>query len=257
MRARVECMNPDGLHFNNFGYTELGRYAIDSKAFKAAPTDGKLPLATAVGGGNLVPNPLFAGSGGVSTNLTLEAGFQGELLPAEAGNWQRIIRPAGLVGNNVVNRISMFAVPAGQKIALACKVRWNAGGLIGGVNMENAAWQLGMQAMFTDASWGNYQNSLNVVIGPQGDSVEEGTFFLYMTAPAGANRLIIQIMSLSNDVQAHDQDISFDVSQLTVIEGNFPFNNTDPSPGPIDNPNALRDTNGQALLDSSSNELES
>ena len=62
MRARVECMNPDGLHFNNFGYTELGRYAIDSKAFKAAPTDGKLPLATAVGGGNLVPNPLFAGS---------------------------------------------------------------------------------------------------------------------------------------------------------------------------------------------------
>ena len=257
MRARVECMNPDGLHFNNFGYTELGRYAIDSKAFKAAPTDGKLPLATAVGGGNLVPNPLFAGSGGVSTNLTLEAGFQGELLPAEAGNWQRIIRPAGLVGNNVVNRISMFAVPAGQKIALACKVRWNAGGLIGGVNMENAAWQLGMQAMFTDASWGNYQNSLNVVIGPQGDSVEEGTFFLYMTAPAGANRLIIQIMSLSNDVQAHDQDISFDVSQLTVIEGNFPFNSTDPSPGPIDNPNALRDTNGQALLDSSSNELES
>ena len=193
----------------------------------------------------------------MSANLTLEAGFQGELLPAEAGNWQRIIRPAGLVGNNVVNRISMFAVPAGQKIALACKVRWNAGGLIGGVNMENAAWQLGMQAMFTDASWGNYQNSLNVVIGPQGDSVEEGTFFLYMTAPDGANRLIIQIMSLSNDVQAHDQDISFDVSQLTVIEGNFPFNNTDPSPGPIDNPNALRDTNGQALLDSSSNELES
>ena len=259
MRARPEYMNPDGLHFSNLGYTALGRYAIDSGAFTAAPTDGKIALATAAGGDNLVPNPLFTGgSGGVSNNLTLASGFIGQQLPAEAGNWQRIIRPAGLTGDNTVaSMINMFAIPTGVPISLACKVRWNTGGLKGGTNMEDAAWQLGMQMMFTDATWGSFPGALQVVVGPQGDSEEEGTMFMHVTPPTGANRLIVQLMSLSDDVLAHTADISFDVSQLTVIEGNFAFNSTDPSPNPTENANALRDSNNDALLDTNSSELES
>ncbi len=80
---------------------------------------------------------------------------------------------------------------------------------------------------------------------------------MHVTPPTGANRLIVQLMSLSDDVLAHTTDISFDVSQLTVIEGNFAFNSTDPSPNPTENANALRDSNNDALLDTNSSELES
>jgi aryl-phospho-beta-D-glucosidase BglC (GH1 family)/lysophospholipase L1-like esterase len=259
-RAEPAYMNPDGLHFSNYGYTVLGRYAVDSGAFGDIPTDGTLPLPTAVGGSNLVPNPLFAGSGGVSNNFTLGTGFTGQLLPAEAGNWQRIIRPIGVTGNtSVVSRIAVFAVTPGQKHSLACKVRWNTGGMLGGVGVENAAWQLGMMAMFTDTSWNNYTDGLNVVMGPQGDSVEEGTLFIEITAPSGANRLALQLFTMSDDIEANDVEITLDFSQLTVITGSFPFNNIDPTPvpNPGPGPNVLLDSSENPLLDSSSNELES
>lgn len=231
MRARDDLMNPDGLHFSNYGYTVLGRHAVSTDAFKAAPTDGALALATSVGGTNLVPNPLFAGSNGVATGLQLASGFTGQLLPsAAAGNWQRIVRPAGVVGHNVANSLDVFAVPAGKTLSLACKVRWNAAGLRGGVDAVKAAWQLGMQVMFTDQNWGNFPNSLSVVIGPQGDDVEEGIFYMQLIPPTGANRLMVQMVSLSNTIEAHDKDITFDISQLTVIDGQFAFNGTDPSP---------------------------
>lgn len=257
MRAREELMNPDGLHFSNYGYTVLGRYAIDTLAFKAAPTDGQLPLPISVGGSNLVPNPLFTGSNGVSTGLTLASGFRGELLPAAAGNWQRIVRPAGVVGNNITNGLDTFAVPSGGTISLACKVRWDTAGLKGGVDMVNSAWQLGMQVMFTDQNWGSYQNSLFVLVGPQGDDIEEGTFYMRMKAPTGANRLMVQLVGLANTALAHDQDITFDISQLTVVADQFPFNTVDPSPNPTDNSNALRDSSDDILLDSNAEAIES
>lgn len=257
MRAREELMNPDGLHFSNYGYTELGRYAVDKKVFKAAPTDGKINLPISVGGANLVTNPLFTGSAGKATGLTLAAGFQGQLLPAEAGNWQRIVRPAGLTGHNITNGFEPFAVPAGGVLSLACKLRWNAAGLKGGVDMVRAGWQLGMQVMFTDASWGNFPNSLFVMVGPQGDDIEEGTMYLQIKAPAGANRLMVQLMSLANTIEAHTQDITFDISQLTVVPDQFPFNTIDPSPNPTDNPNALRDSSNDILLDSNAQAIES
>lgn len=230
MRARADLMNPDGLHFSNYGYTVLGRYAVTSKAFVAVPTDGTIPLATAAGAPNLIPNPLFSGSGNVATGFQLGTGFTGQLLPAPVGNWQRIVRPAGMTSGLVSSTLELIPTPVNKKVSLACKVRWNTGGLKGGVDKVNAAWELGLQVMFTDQNWGNYNDSLFVVVGPQGDSEEEGTVYMQFTPPTGANRLMMQFFVNSADILAHTNNITYDVSQLTLIEGEFPFNQTDPSP---------------------------
>lgn len=233
MRAREELMNPDGLHFSNYGYTELGRYAVRTNAFKAAPTDGAIALSTKAGLPNLVQNPLFSGSGQAATGFQLANGFRGQLVTGTVGNWQRIIRPIGLTGDNVSSSMDLVPTPVGKKITLACKVRWNTAGMRGGVDKVNAAWEFGIQTMFTDQNWGYYQNSLALLVGPQGDDVEEGTVYMQLTPPAGANRLAVQFFGLSKDILASTVEVSFDVSQLTIVEGDFPFNTTDPSPSQV------------------------
>jgi aryl-phospho-beta-D-glucosidase BglC (GH1 family)/lysophospholipase L1-like esterase len=264
-RGKAGVMNADGLHFSNYGYTVLGKYLIDSKCLAGIPIDGKLGLATTVGGSNLCPNPLFTGgSNGVSTNLTLPAGYTGEQIPSEvAGNWQRITREANqtVVGANVTKTATLAVIPivAGQKHTLAVKIRWDAK-VKGGTNMEFAAWHVGLLLMVTDQSWSSYPNNLYVAFGPQGAEIEEGTIFVEFTAPAGANRLALNLMSINPDVPDNALPVSIDYSQLTVITGSFPYNNIDPSPGvttgPVVTPAMLTDTAGSVMTDSLNSPIE-
>ena len=262
-RGKAGVMNSDGLHFSNFGYTTLGKYVVDSKCLAGIPVDGTLALATAPGGNNLCPNPLFTGgANGVSANLTIPAGYTGQQVAgAAAGNWQRIIRGAGEVVSGTTTKqstIAVFPLVPGQKHTLACKVRWDAK-VNGGTNMEDAAWHLGLMLMVTDQTWKSYPNSLHVAFGPQGSAVEEGTVFMEFTAPAGADRLALNLMSLSADVPTNPLPVHIDYSQLTVIPGSFPFNNIDPSPvttPPPVSPKVATDSTGSPILDSNNSPIE-
>ena len=228
-RMVEEYANPDGLHINNFGYTTLGRYAIDTEVFRIAPTDGSIPLATTNGGSNAFPDGVFtAGSGAVSPTLTLPSGFTAQKLSATYGNWQRLIRGIGTVSSQSAVQTDLLPI-SGPVVSVACKARWIAN-KTGGVNKVNAVWDSAMMVMFTNSSWASFPNSMFVILGPQGDLTEHGTLFAELNVPSGATHMVIQFFSLTNDIEANTNPISFDVSRLTVISGTFPRSALEPDP---------------------------
>lgn len=213
----------DGLHFNKYGLAHLGEFAKDSDAWAKLPSDGPYPLATATGSGNVIPNPLFVDSNadGVSNNLTLAAGFSGQILSGATdgipGNWQRIIRPGNVVGN-LSNTLSVVTVTGNTTYRVACRIRWNTNGTR---SDTKASWTSALSLLATTENWDFIPNSTFLLMGTDGRSQEEGVAIADVKMPASATRLLVSLFVLFSEVTAKDTDTTIDFAQLSVTPLNL------------------------------------
>lgn len=255
-RMRSDVDSGDGLHPNTHGFSVLGRAVAQNGWFSGVPHDGVFPLPTTTGGGNVVTNPVFTDTdnNGTANGLTLAAGFTGSISVQDGIRWQRITRPGSVVGANLASSFAPFTVTPGQRYSLAARVRWNTGGTIAA--RDGASWSAVISILFTDANWGFYQNSTFLIMGVDGDISEEGTLLRTdLVAPAGANRVLINLFSLLDAVPVKSQTTYIEFAQLAMRPGDFPLSGIDP---PVETyPNALRDSSNQPLLDSNNLPLES
>lgn len=253
-RLNSEYDYGDGLHINTFGYGQLGKWIVDNNAFGLVPNDGLLVLNPV---SNKVPNGNFLDSNGdgVSNNMTLGTGMQGSIVVDPDGTrWQRLVRPGSVVGSNVSNTIAPFAITGGKTYSFACKVRWDTGGDRAAI--EGASWTAVASILFTDTNWSSFPNGFGVIFGTDGGPNQSGVILRDdLVAPAGANRMVVNLLVVQDGVAVKSEDTVIEFSKVSVVEGRFPLSGINPNPP--DTPTALLDSTGETVNDNDDLPLES
>lgn len=207
-------------HPEVWGRALVAQYGINDPAMSGGHVDGPLHLAFAnedstnflsnacftAGGGNLA-----GGATGTVVNGATGTGAVFSLIPGEGnvkGNWQRLMKPAGM------SAVAKLEIPANRPVTPGHVMEFN-----GRIRQHGAAnapdiFNSGIQYYWADGQFNKISDEF--VVGKAGIADEIGIFHYRTQVPNGASNVVVVVGDSYNNVPTVDSYV--DVAQLYLAD---------------------------------------